>query len=140
LDAGRKSLLDFKKEGPITVGIVANSSMLDGMVVSDFGRELVAYIESHPGMRLLLDFENVDYLSSAALTELIRANDAAVATGGSALRICGLSADIQKVFEITKFDRLFDIHPGEDRVHALARYKRALEISEEEDAWDKRRS
>lgn len=140
MDSGKKTLLDFKKDGPITIGIVDNSSMLDGLVVNDLGRELVEYLESHPGTRLLLDFGNVEYLSSAALTELIRANDAAVATGGAAIRICGLSPEIQKVFEITKFDKLFDIHPGEDRVRAAARYKRALDIMQQDDAWEQRRS
>lgn len=140
MDSGKKTLLDFKKDGPITIGIVDNSSMLDGLVVTDFGRELVGYLEAHPGTRLLLDFGSVDYLSSAALTELIRANDTAVATGGAAIRICGLSPEIQKVFEITKFDKLFDIHPGEDRVRATARYKRALDIMQQDDAWEQRRS
>jgi anti-sigma B factor antagonist len=130
-------LLQFEPDESISVGTVANSSMLDGVVVADFGRELLAHINANKGVHLLLDFEQVEYLSSATLTELIKANDAAVA-GGGGLRLCGLSPDIEKVFAITKFDKLFDIHPGEKRDRAAQRYKRSLALSQEEDAWEER--
>ena len=130
-------LLQFESDESITIGTLANSSMLDGLIVADFGKELVSHLEKHPGAHLLLDFENIDYLSSATLTELIKANDKAVADGGG-VRLCGLSPDIEKVFAITKFDKLFDIHPGETRDKAVVRYKRALAVSQEEEAWEQR--
>lgn len=127
----------FREDGPITIGTVFNSTMLDGVVVTEFGEQVLDYINKHGRVNLLLDFANVEYLSSAALTELIRINDAAVSNGGS-LRLCGLSPQIQKVFEITKFDRSFDVHPNETVEHAAGRFKRAIEISEQEDAWEER--
>ncbi len=130
-------LLQFESDDSITIGTLASSSMLDGLIVADFGRELVSHFDKHPGAHVLLDFENIEYLSSATLTELIKANDKAVADGGG-IRLCGLSPDIEKVFAITKFDKLFDIHPGETRDKAAARYKRALAVSQEEEAWEER--
>jgi anti-anti-sigma regulatory factor len=34
------------------------------------------------------------------------------------MRICGLTPPIQKVFEITRFDKTFDIHAGENSTRA----------------------
>ncbi len=127
----------FEEYAPITVGSVCNTKMLDGTIVTDFGAQVLAYVNGRAGLNLLLDFENIDYLASAALTELIKINDAVVAGGGS-FRLCGLTPNIEKVFEITNFAKTFEISHGEGVEHAKARFKRAIEISKEEEAWDKR--
>ena len=126
-------LLKFEKQGSITVGTIHNASMLDGLTVTDFGNEVVGYVQKNEGTNLLLNFKNVQYLSSAALTELIRINDAVV-TGKGQLKVCSVSKDIQKVFKITNFDKLFDIH--EEAAEAcLKRFQRAVDLSREEEEW-----
>lgn len=130
-------LIQFREDGPITVGSLHNSSMLDGRVVIAFGQQALAFVNTRKGLNLLLDFAGVDYLSSAALTELIKINDVVVSGGGS-MRICGLTPQIQKVFEITRFDKSFDIHAGENAQHAVARFKRSIALAKEQEAWEKR--
>ena len=130
-------LLVFREDLPITIGSIHNSSMLDGRVVEAFGLQALAYVTPRKGLHLLIDFAGVDYLSSAALTELIKINDAVVAGGGS-MRLCGLTAQIQKVFEITRFDKSFDIQKGEGAAQAVARFKRSISIAKEQEAWEKR--
>lgn len=129
--------LTFEEDAPITVGTIRDSRMLEGTIVTDFGTQVLAYVNGRTGLNLLLDFEIIDYLASAALTELIKINDAVVAGGGS-LRLCGLLPHVGKVFEITNFTKLFEISPGEGLAHAKARFKRSIEISQQEEAWDKR--
>lgn len=129
-------LVSFEAHGSVTLGTIDNASMLDGMTVNDFGSEVVGYVEGHPRTNLLLNFAHVQYLSSAALTELIRINDACVAGKGS-LRVCNVSKDIQKVFKITNFDKLFEIH-DEDLKEALRRYQRAVDLTREEEEWANR--
>ncbi len=130
-------IVTYREDGPITIGTVANSTMLDGSVVIQFGEQVIRRFKGQTGVHLLLDFASVEYLSSAALTELIKINDAVVA-GGGAMRICGLTPPIQKVFEITRFDKSFDIHAGETAAHAVTRFKRAIQIGQEQEAWDKK--
>ena len=101
--------------------------------MTDFGKEVIGFLEGHPATNLLLNFKKVQYLSSAALTELIRINDAVVA-GKGALKICNVSKDIQKVFKITNFDKLFDIHE-EELDTCLRRFQRAVDLSREEEEW-----
>ena len=62
----------------------------------------------------------------------------AVVAGGGSMRLCGLTPQIQKVFEITRFDKSFDIQKGETAVHAVVRFKRSIALAKEQDAWEKR--
>jgi len=93
----------------------------------------VSRIESSPGVNLLLNFENVDYLSSAVLTELLRINKAIQEVQGQ-LRLCGVSKVIMEVFQITNLDKMFTIY-HDDVSGGLRRFQRSLEVAAEEAAW-----
>jgi len=134
MDSG---LLQFKQDGVITVATVVTTNMLDSLTVSEFGDELVNYVQAHPKVKLLLDFENVDFLTSAALSELIRINEAATRVRGI-VRLCGLSKDIQKVFKITKLDEMFALNPDDDVEVSVTKFKRLVERAAEEKAWEKK--
>ncbi|GMV92007.1 MAG: STAS domain-containing protein [Candidatus Hydrogenedentes bacterium] len=126
------SLIEFTERGVITVGKIQAGSVLDAVNVTQFGKEVVDHVLAHPELNLLLDFQSVEYLSSAVLTELLRINQACKDVGGG-LRLCGLNKDIAKVFEITNLDRMFVIYgPVDD---AVIRFARSLTIQAEEQAW-----
>jgi anti-sigma B factor antagonist len=129
----RKPLLEFRAEGRITVGTVQALSVLSTLNVAHFGKEALDYVHAHPGLNLLLDFTHVGYLSSVVLSELLRIKQAVYQVKGQ-LRLCGVSETIQEVFKITNLDRVFSIH-GESSDIDVKRFERALEIAEEEDAW-----
>ncbi len=124
--------LDFESRDAITVGVIRASSVLDAVNVNKFGEMVLAYVKAHPGLKLLLSFEHVDYLSSAVLSELLRINEA-IKGGNGSLRLCGLNKDILRVFEITNLDKVFVIY---DNVEAgLKRFERSLQIAAEDDSW-----
>jgi len=127
-------ILDFVEYGRIVVGTIRTSSVLSAINVAEFGNEVVAYVEARPGINLLLNFEHVDYLSSAVLTELLRINKAIEGVGGK-LRLCSVSKVILEVFQITNLDKMFTIF-DEDLDGGLRRFQRALEIQAQEAAWD----
>ena len=137
MENNNASLVHFANSGDITVGTIENASMLDGSTVAGFGTQVITYVKRQTEIHLLLNFAHVQYLSSAALTELIKINDAVKATGGT-MRICNVSDDIDKVFVITNFDKLFEIH-REDLDHSLTRFQRAITLKREEDEWSKRK-
>lgn len=126
--------VDFETLGRVTVGTVQETNTLDGMNVADFGNEVIEYIKDKDGLHLLLNFEYVTYMSSAALTELLRMNEALRETHGS-VRLCNLSCDIRKVFQITNLDQLFGIHDDENVKKAAERFERSLAVAADEDAW-----
>ena len=133
MSATKQPLLDFHMDGPIAIGTIRTSSVLSAVNVAEFGNEVLQYIKDHPKLNLLLNFENVDYLSSAVLTELLRINKAIQETGGR-LQLCAVSATIREIFEITNLDRIFIINS--DGVEAgVRRFKRSLVNAEKEAAW-----
>ncbi|MCE9532645.1 MAG: STAS domain-containing protein [Planctomycetes bacterium] len=59
--------------------------------------------------KIILNFSNVDFLSSAALGKLITFNRKVQNVRGK-LILCGISPDIREVFQITGLDKLITIH------------------------------
>ena len=66
--------------------------------------------ESHQS--LLLNFEGVEFLSSAALGKLIKL-DKTVKGAGGRLKLACIRPEIYEVFSITKLDQQFDIKADE---------------------------
>lgn len=128
------TLVRFEPINHITVGTIEGTNVLDGMNVADFGNHVLEFAKGKSELQLLLNFENITYMSSAALTELLRINEALSATKGS-VRLCNLSCDIRKVFQITNLDRMFAIHDDEDLQTASKRFERSLSVAAKEDAW-----
>lgn len=126
-------IVDFSEEGKIVVGTIRTTSVLSAINVAEFGNEVVEYVEARPGISLLLNFENVDYLSSAVLTELLRINKAIEDAKGQ-LRLCSVSKVIMEVFQITNLDKMFTIY-HDDVTGGLRRFHRSLEVAAEEAAW-----
>ena len=127
-------LVTFEIVDNITVGRVGAASVLDAVNVTQFGNEILYFRKKLSGVNLMLDFENVEYLSSAVLTELLRVNQTIQNMRGN-LRLCGLRSDVRKVFEITNLDKVFTIYG--DYKQALKRFERSLEIAERENAWSR---
>jgi anti-sigma B factor antagonist len=127
-------LVGFEERGAITEGLILSSSVLDSLNVSQFGNDVMAYIRNRPGINLLLNFERVNYLSSAVLTELLRINEAIQAVDGH-LRLCALNKDIRKVFEITNLDKIFTIYGAPDEAHE--RFLRSLQVEAQEENWER---
>jgi len=134
MPTNQNPLLTFEEQGAITLGTVTGTNMLDGVSVPAFGNEAIAYIEGKAGLHLLLDFKQVEYMSSAALTELLRINEELRKTKGS-VRLCNLSNEIRKVFQITNLEKLFVIHENDSTAAATKRFERSLAVASEEDTW-----
>ncbi|TVQ60022.1 MAG: anti-sigma factor antagonist [Phycisphaerales bacterium] len=84
-------------------------NILDEANIQSIGDEIAQIIESSSSPRVLIDFDNVDHLSSAALGTLITINNKTNQRGG-ALKLANIDPQIYEVFVITKLHKLFDIH------------------------------
>lgn len=58
---------------------------------------------------LIVNLEQVEYISSAGFRVLLVGSRLAEEADGK-LVLCGLSADVQKLFDVTAFTDLFEIH------------------------------
>jgi anti-sigma B factor antagonist len=96
-----------------------NSKILDEANIASIGQTLTTLVEEGPHPKLLLDFNNVDHLSSAALGMLINVNNKIRERNGH-LRLTNIKPQIFEVFVITKLNKLFKIYPT--RTEALASF------------------
>jgi len=97
-----------------------NSKIIDEMNIAEIGQTLTNIIDEAPNPKLLLDFGQVEHLSSAALGMLINANGKIKSKNGQ-LRLANIKPQIYEVFLITKLNKLFYIHPT--RQEAIASFK-----------------
>ena len=104
--------LDVSQAGDVTVVRFVDCRMLDGNNVDDVRRDLFGLVEKESRTKLLLDFSDVEFLSSDALNILILLRKKLTPNHGS-LRLCSLCPQIRAVFTITKLDQLFEIKENE---------------------------
>ncbi|HVT87236.1 MAG TPA: STAS domain-containing protein [Tepidisphaeraceae bacterium] len=93
-----------------------SAKILDEANIAEIGSTLNALIDESEKPKMLLDFSNVDHLSSAALGMLINANNRIRQRNGQ-LRLTNIKAPIYEVFVITKLNKLFRILP--DRAEGM---------------------
>ena len=93
--------------------------ILDEANIAEIGDKINEVVDEQSRPRLLLDFAQVDHLSSAALGMLISTNNRIRDKNGE-LRLCDIKRQIMEVFAITKLDKLFKIYP--DRGAALSSF------------------
>jgi anti-sigma B factor antagonist len=96
-----------------------NNKILDEGNIAEIGMTLSVLIDERNNPKLLLDFANVDHLSSAALGMLINVNNKVKQKDGQ-LRLSNIKPQIFEVFVITKLNKLFKIRPT--RVEALSSF------------------
>ena len=108
--------LDVSEVGDVTVVRFVDRKILDATNIEELGTELFDLIEQENRKRLLLNFTDVEFLSSAALNKLIIL-DKKIKTNGGKLRLSNLRPEIHEVFAITRLNQFFDI--CEDETDAL---------------------
>ena len=104
--SGRR--IDVEEVGDVTIATFVDKKILDENNIQQIGSQLFALVEQEGRKRVILDFLNVEYLSSAALGKLITMDKKVKANSGK-LRLCSIRKDIYEVFAITKLNKLFDI-------------------------------
>ena len=100
--------LDVSQVGDVTVVRFVDCRMLDGTNVEDVRGDLFGLVEKESPKKLLLNFVDVEFLSSDALNLLILLGKKLKSNGGS-LRLCSLCPPIREIFTITKLDQLLEI-------------------------------
>ncbi len=110
--AGESRLL-IQKDIDVTVVEFLDKNILDEANIQQIGEEINHLIEDAGVPKLLISFENVDHLSSAALGTLITINNKVRQKDGQ-LRLANISPQIYEVFAITKLNKLFQIHNTTD--------------------------
>src|ERR1700756_3944579 len=108
----RRRRLEVEDIGDVTVVNFVDRKILDEQNIQIIGEQLFSLVDEVGRRKLLLNFGNVEYLSSAALGKLITLNKKVQSAGGR-LILCNIDPQIREVFEITRLDKLFVIKNDE---------------------------
>lgn len=93
-----------------TIVTFTDEKILEEKDVQALQESIMSVIESASGgIKLVLDFSNVQFLSSAVLGLLIRISKK-VYEGDGQLKLCSINPKIYKIFKITRLTKIFDIY------------------------------
>jgi len=106
--------LDIEEIGDITIAKFIDKKILDENNIQVIGNQLFGLVDEEHRTKIVLDFSNVEYLSSAALGKLITMEKKVKVAKGK-LRLCCIRPEIYEVFAITKLNRLFKICEDQER-------------------------
>jgi anti-sigma B factor antagonist len=104
--------LEVRNVGNVLAVRFHDREIRDDAIIEEIGKELFGLVEGEKGANVVLNFQNVSFLSSAALVKLIAAYKLIKSRGGG-LKLCNIRPEFKEVFSITHLDRLFEILPDE---------------------------
>src|SRR5438067_1799117 len=104
--------LEIEAVGGVTVVKFRGRRVLSEAAVQVVGQQLRDLVERSGRLQLVLNFGNVERLSSAVLGQVI-ALERAVRRAGGRLALCGVRPDLFHLLTVTRLDRYLDLYPGE---------------------------
>jgi anti-sigma B factor antagonist len=109
--------INTNQSGQVTIVTFVDSKIIDEAEIQELGQELYDLVERDGRKKIVLNFSNVEFLSSAALGKLI-GFDKRVKQHSAELVLSNIRPEIYEVFAITKLTKLFEIK--DDEADALA--------------------
>jgi anti-sigma B factor antagonist len=119
---GQHRRLKLSSHQDVTIVRFVDRRILDEANIQEVGQELFQLVEEERCRNLLLNFSNVEFLSSAALGKLISLNNKVKARGGD-LKFSNIRPEIYEVFAITRLNKMFDIK--DEEADALAAFNQS---------------
>lgn len=92
-----------------TIVTLTDEKILEEKNIQALQDSIMPIIEQAGRLNLILDFCNVQFLSSAVLGLLIRISKKIYERDGR-LRLCNISPKIYEIFKITRLTKIFDIY------------------------------
>ena len=104
--------IDVSDSNKITVVRFKDRKIIDPEAIQELGQELFDLVEKEQRSKLVVNFANVEFLSSAALGKLITFEKLAKRHNAD-LILTNIAPEIFQVFAITNLDKLFRIMDSE---------------------------
>jgi anti-sigma B factor antagonist len=92
----------------VTIVTFADERIVDEEQIRELQELLEPVIEKNQDGKLILNFSNVNFMTSALLGLLVRIHKRVCESGGR-LQLSNLDSNLRRVFEITQLTKVFDI-------------------------------
>lgn len=117
--AASDEMIDIKEEKNQDVLVIRIKGRLDAMTSAEAERRVLNVIE-HGDKKLLLDFLNVEYISSAGMRMLLTVAKKLKNLSGK-LVLCSVNTRVMDVLKMSGFDHVIDLQ--NDELEALTKFR-----------------
>jgi anti-sigma B factor antagonist len=107
--------MDIKEEAIGEAVILVPQVRVDSATAKAFETKVVAVVGSG-AKRIIIDFSDLDYISSAGLRVVLVG--AKMTRAPRKFALCGMKPQIREIFDVSGFSKILAIHP--DRAAALS--------------------
>lgn len=104
----KMSTLKTQVEGTILVIRFHDDSIIDETSIEAIGKQLNELASASKQKKFVLSFESVEFMSSAMIGKLVHFGNICKEEK-VALRLCDINPNIEKVFDLMRLDKLFEI-------------------------------
>ncbi len=112
--------LAVHRSGEVLVVQFTAQKILTETVIAQIGRDLLA-LADEAGGKMLLNFQGVTFMSSAMIGKIVLLSKKC-ANVKTIIKLCNIAPSIKEVFEITRLNKMFQIH--ETEADALAAFQK----------------
>jgi anti-anti-sigma factor len=113
MDGTKDGIVRYKTTGKVVVVSFQRGRIREEREILKALEELGKYIETHSGTSVLLNLDNVEYLSSAGLGNLVGLLKKSRRSNGH-FKLCSLQTSILELFEVMRLTKIFEIFDTED--------------------------
>ncbi|EMI18524.1 anti-anti-sigma regulatory factor (antagonist of anti-sigma factor) [Rhodopirellula maiorica SM1] len=97
-----KNIRTSASEG-VPVVFLTSSKFIDRELIQQTQQELIAFIQSTKPARLVINFKDVEAISSEFITTMLRCSDYVQSENGE-LRLCNMTPMVRMAFQVTNLD------------------------------------
>jgi anti-sigma B factor antagonist len=97
------------------------ASLMDPLILATIEKDLEKLVDEEDRRVLVLDFSNVQFVSSQAIGIVISLHKKLGALPRSKMLLCGLNQKLMELIKITRLDRVLTVKPSQkEAINAIA--------------------
>ena len=102
-----------RNEGEVLLAYFQDVRIIDESRINGLGQELTDLINNSDNNKIILNFQNVSFMSSAMIGKLVLFGKQCK-TSKVALRMCNINDNVEEVFNLMKLNKVFNIDKNEE--------------------------
>ena len=111
--------IEISRNNDVSVVRLIDEKVIDAERIQTLGHELLSLAKGDENNKLLINMDNVKFLSSSAINKLI-VLEKRISSSGGRMKLSNLSPEVEEVFNITQLNSVFDIRNNEtDAIQAF---------------------
>ncbi len=106
-----------RTQDDVLIAYFQDVRIIDESRIANLGQELMELITNDTHDKIVLNFQNVSFMSSAMIGKLILFGKKCKSTDIS-LRLCNINENVREVFELMKLGKVFKVEADEEKAIA----------------------